>query len=162
MAEAYFWDERLTRLYALWRERRGSGVAPRRVDLDPAEFPDLLPVLNLLDVRWEPLRFRHRLVGAELVERLGRNARGKDVGEELYGPAAAEIFETLRTLAVELRPYRRRARLDWNGRRWLVMEAVELPLVDDGGRVDTIMRASSFTMPAEPSVERLEYWPLPA
>ena len=29
MAEAYFWDERLTRLYALWRERRGSGVAPR-------------------------------------------------------------------------------------------------------------------------------------
>lgn len=112
-------------------------------------------------MEWQPLRFRHRLVGAELVERLGRNARGKEVGEELYGPAAAEIFATLETLATEVRPYRRRARLDWNGRGWLTMESVELPLVDDCGVVNMILRGASLSMRERRAACRLDYRPLP-
>jgi len=158
----HFWDQRLARLYAYWLEKRGARAAPSRADLDPGEIPDLLPILNLIEVSWEPLGFRHRLVGAELIQRLGRNARGKEVGEDLYGEAAAEIFHTLKTLATENRPYRRRARLDWNGRKWLTLEAVELPLVDDDGRVNMILRGSSFATPEPPLPSRLEYWPLPA
>jgi hypothetical protein len=156
-----FRDERLARLYAYWHAKRVGKTAPRRTDLDFADMADLLPIINLLEVEREPLGFRHRLVGAELVERLGRNARGRLVDEALYGPAAAEIFATLERLTSEIRPFRRRARLDWNGRSWLTLEAVELPLIDEDGRVDMILRGSSFSTPGQVPEQRLEYAPLP-
>jgi hypothetical protein len=156
-----FRDARLARLYAYWHAKRIGKAAPSRAELDFADILDLLPIINLLDVEREPLGFRHRLVGAELAERLGRNARGRLVDEALYGPAAAEIFSTLERLTSEIRPFRRRARLDWNGRSWLTLEAVELPLIDQDGRVNMILRGSSFSAPEKMPEERLEYVPLP-
>ena len=155
--DSQFGDERLARLYRYWWQKRGSRVAPNRADLNPAEIPDLLPILNLIDVAWRPLAFRHRLVGTELVERLGRDATGKAVAGDLYGPAAPEIFETLGRLVAEVRPYRRRARLVWHRRNWLTMEAVELPLVDDTDGVVMILRGAAVSTIQPGFPERLEY-----
>lgn len=155
-----FGDERLARLYRYWWQKRGGGVAPHRSDLNPAEIPDLLPILHLIDVRWEPLSFRHRLVGTEIVERLERDVTGKEVTADLYGKAAGELLATLEQLAREVRPFRRRARLDWHRRDWLTMETVELPLVDDSGRTAMILRGASFAALAGESPERMEFEPL--
>lgn len=143
--ESQFGDERLARLYRYWWQKRGGGVAPHRSDLNPEEIPDLLPIMHLIDVRWEPLSFRHRLVGTEIVEWLERDVTGKEVTADLYGAAAPKVLANLEQLAREVRPFRGRARLDWHRRDWLTIETVELPLVDDRGRTAMILRGASFS-----------------
>lgn len=165
--EERFEDPRLDRLYAYWWSRRRDGQPPRRRDIDPVDIPHLLPILHLIDVLWQPLRFRHRLVGTEVVRHMERDVTGRMVDESLYGPATGEILDSLTALTRERRPYGRQARLDWLGRRWVAMESVELPLVDDDGQVEMILRGSSFSSVARRSgvrpvsSERLHLWPLP-
>lgn len=153
-------DPRLHRLLAYWSSRRGSRPAPRRADIDPLDIPDLLPILNLLDVLHDPLRFRHRLVGTDVVQALGRDSTGRFVGEGLYGPAAQEVFDTLARLVEEVRPFRRHARLSWNGQEWLILEALELPLVGNDGRVDMILRGNCFSLAGATPDKRLSFEPL--
>ncbi|MBC7103877.1 MAG: PAS domain-containing protein, partial [Parvibaculum sp.] len=91
-----FRDPRLDWLYGYWLQKRGNRRAASRGDLAPSEIKPVLPILNLIDVRREPLGFRHRLVGTEIVERLGRDATGCWVESTLYGPAWQDIFDGLR------------------------------------------------------------------
>ena len=74
--ENEFGDSRLAKLFAYWRGKRGNHRAPPRRNIKPMEIPALLPIVHLIDVHEDPLAFRHRLVGAELVERLGRDGIG--------------------------------------------------------------------------------------
>ena len=157
---AQFNDNQLVIAYDYWQELRGMRVAPRREELNLRALASLLPRFNLLDVTWAPLQFRHRLVGATYVEMMGRNVTGHLVDEELYGEAAHEIFETLQLVAEEIRPYRRLARLDWHDRNWLMQEAAEMPLVDEDGRVNMILRVSAFTPTKEIDTPRLSFLPL--
>ncbi|MBO6634142.1 PAS domain-containing protein [Parvibaculum sp.] len=158
-----FRDPRLEKLYAYWRNKKGERFAPSRADLLPSEIKPYLPVINLIDVRREPLGFRHRLVGTEIVERLGRDATGCWVNAALYGPALEDVFEGLRAVTEEVRPYRRLTRLDWHVRPWLSMESLELPLLGDDGAVNMILRAASyFTDKESASRARCLVWPLAA
>lgn len=158
-----FRDPRLERLYAYWLKKKADRPAPMRADLDPAEIKHFLPILNLLDVRHEPLGFRHRLIGTEIVDKLGRDATGHWVDAELYGEAAPQIFDGLRVIVEEMRPYRRLTRLDWHTRNWLGMEAVEMPLVDETGAVNKILRGASYFVAADvPSGLRCAAFPLAA
>lgn len=156
-----FWDDRLADLFAYWNAKRGNRPAPSRRDLDPREITRLLPFLHLIDVEPEPMRFRHRLVGSELVDMMGRNVSGKYVSDVFYGRAADEILETMRTLATEIRPFRRRSRMEWHRADWLTMEALELPLIDDNGRVNMILSGRSFTMTDPAFGSTLNFDPLP-
>jgi len=155
-------DPRLQRLLAYWYTKRGDRRAPRRADIDPLDIPDLLPILNLLEVHRNPLRFLHRLVGTEVVEALGRDATGHEVGAGLYGPAAQEIFDSLVRLATEIRPFRRLSRLSWNGQKWKILEALELPLVGNDGQVAMILRGNTFSYTAVEPTTRLSYEPIEA
>lgn len=139
-----FTDHRLEDIYRYWRSKRGKRAMPARSDLRPSELGAALRLLNLVDVFHNPLRFRHRLVGTEHVEWLGRDATGRYLDEALYGPATGEILGSLTTIVTQKRPYRRRSRLDWNNQKWLEMEAVELPLGDADGEVQMILRGAVF------------------
>lgn len=150
----------LLRLYGYWLGRKGRAPAPRRHDVRLEEIPSVALGLNVIEVEGTPFRFRHRIVGPELVHRLGRDVTDKYVTRDSYGAATREILSSLTAIATECRPYRRRARLDWNGQSWLMMESLELPLIDDYGRVDTILRASSFSPVDLPLCDRLEFQPI--
>lgn len=155
-----FRDGRVGELYRYWCDKRGTRLAPRRSDVDPLEIPKLLPIVHLIDVIEEPLRFRHRLVGTEVVAWMKRDVTGQYVDASLYGDAADEVRATLALVAREVRPYQRRARLAWHSEDWLTMESVELPLVDDAGAVTTIMRGASFFLDRDASARRLDFQPL--
>ncbi len=157
---AQFDNRELNVAFDYWQDLRGMRTAPRREELNLREMSALLPLFNLIDVHWDPLRFRHRLVGSRYVEMLGRDVTGCYVDEGLYGEAATEIFNNLRLVAEEVRPYRRLARLDWHDRNWLMMESAELPLVDEDGRVNMILRVSSFETTKDLAASRLTYTPL--
>jgi hypothetical protein len=155
-----FWDDRLGTLLDYWNLKRGRRPAPSRRDLDPAEIVSLLPFLHLIDVKPEPLRFRHRLVGSELIDMMGRNVTGHYLGEGLYGRAADEIIETMKALTTQIRPFRRRSRLEWHRSDWLTMEALDLPLIDETGRVNMILCGRRFTLADPPLTTRLNFDPV--
>ena len=153
-----FSDHRLETIYRYWRSRRGNRDLPQRADIRPSELGSALRLLNLIDVMHNPLRFRHRLVGSEHVEWLGRNATGRFLDDALYGDATGEIIGAFTTIVQERRPYFRRSRLDWNNQKWLEMESVELPLGDADGEVNMILRGAVFR-PIR-LTQRMEFIPL--
>ena len=157
-----FRDPRLASLFEYWRLKRGDRVAASRTDLLPSEIKQFLPIMNLIDVQQDPLRFRHRLVGTEIVERLGRDVTGALVSPDLYGPAFERVFAGLRTVAEEVRPYRRVNGLSWYERNWLSVESLELPLIDSGGEVNMILRAASHFSEAQTARRDCQVWPLAA
>jgi hypothetical protein len=66
----------LRRLYEDWKIRRHCRI-PRRADFDPAALSYILGKLSLVEVWREPLRFRARVHGTSLVQRLGIELTGK-------------------------------------------------------------------------------------
>ena len=68
-------DARLRSLLDYWNSRRGPDrAAPARADLSPADVPDLLPWIMLLDAVEDD--YRHRLVGTGLDGLFGRPLTG--------------------------------------------------------------------------------------
>ena len=50
-------SENLEKLWVYWRSKLKGREMPARGDLDPAELPELLPYVALIEVRWEPRCF---------------------------------------------------------------------------------------------------------
>jgi hypothetical protein len=159
--EEWFRDERLLRIYDYWRSKRGGRPAPSRTDIVFAEIAELLPAMQIVEVQRDPLRFRHRFVGTEAVEALGRDVTGRHIDETLYGPATDEIIGSLETVVREARPYRRTALLTWHARDWLLIETVELPLLDGDSQVEAILAGVNFRRRDVELAERMVHVPLP-
>ncbi|MEQ8701987.1 MAG: PAS domain-containing protein [Bauldia litoralis] len=159
--EEWFRDPRLFQLYQYWQSKKAGGQSVRRADIDFAEILALLPILHILEINGEPGRFRHRFVGTEIVEALGRDVTGRDVDGDLYGDVGREIAASLARVAQDPRPYRRIAHLTWHEYDWLEMESVELPMVDDEGRVVALLSGATFHRREPGSGPRLVHEPLP-
>src|SRR5262245_66067533 len=78
-------DARLRRLLAYWTERCAGRAMPTRADIDPLDFAYILGNVVLLGVERGPphesLRFRVRLQGTEIVQRLGFDLTGRALDE---------------------------------------------------------------------------------
>lgn len=159
--EDWFGDQRLFRLYQYWQSKKFSGRAVRRADIDLSEITTLLPNLLILDISGEPARFRHRFVGTDIVEEMGRDVTGQFVSADLYGEATEEIVNSLEETVREARPFRRTAHLKWHERDWLEIEAVELPVVDDEGSVIALVCGLVFRRRDPGPGPRLVHEPLP-
>lgn len=151
---------RLVDLYDYWTAKRGSRRAPTRADIDPLDIPELLPYLTLIDVLRDPLRFRYRLVGTAVVEALERDATGRFADKRLLGTGAGEIIRTFERHVRECRPFHRRSSLSWHDQEWLIVDAIDLPLVDASGRVAIILRGNSFTIASNEAPPASLYEPL--
>ena len=66
----------MRRLYEDWKIRRHCPI-PRRADFDPAALSYILGKLSLVEVWRDPLRFRARVHGTSLAQRLGHELTGK-------------------------------------------------------------------------------------
>src|SRR5260221_12473198 len=70
-------DAALDRLYAYLEAKRGTREFAARRDIDPLDFAYALGNVILLDVLYQPLRFRFRLVGSVISGRVGYDMTGK-------------------------------------------------------------------------------------
>jgi len=134
-------DERLHKLYAYWNGiRPAPDLLPGRQHFDPVDIPALLPFLWLLDVHRDPLRFRYRLSGTELVKAMGADFNGKfldeiraDFPESTTGKQHEEI---VRTGVIAFRE-------GWptlhKGKEFRWMQRLVLPLARDGKTVDMVL-----------------------
>lgn len=125
----------LVRLYRHWDEVRRGRSMPSRADIDPLSLPQLLGHLLLIDVLREPLRFRYRLIGTRLTERMRRDMTGKffdDIPEPVYRD---RLYDWHGGVVAEKAPrggVTARRLLD----RWEPYEILTLPLSTDGVEVD--------------------------
>jgi hypothetical protein len=71
-------DARFIALYDHWNKKRGMRLMPARREIDPVELPArLLPFLFMVELSDDPPRWRYRLVGTEMVERVGVDLTGR-------------------------------------------------------------------------------------
>ena len=160
-----FGNPQLSDIYRYWLSKCRDGKPPRRSDIRPQDLgPDALRQINILDVVREPgkpLQFRHRLVGTGITEWLSRDATGQMVDETLYGADAAKIVASLSRIVETVQPHHRQSRLDWNDRKYAMMESVELPLSDDTHDVAMILRGASYRPVGDTDKLQQFFEPLP-
>jgi hypothetical protein len=129
----------LQRLYRDWDSRRGGREFPSRADFDVLDFKYVIGQLALIDVSYDPLRFRFRLHGTGISQRVGYEMTGKEV-DDLPSPLVrasvrrhySEVVGR-RTPIVEARE--RQIRDD----SIVDSEALALPLSSDGKTIDMLM-----------------------
>lgn len=143
---------KLVRFYDYWQSKMlaKGGKLPSRQDIDPAEIPDLLPNMFLVEVVREDgrLRYRHRLTGTEVVERAGRDPTGTFF-EERFTDAELKRLTPIYDAAVASRePNLLRTDQDpplVKSLEYVTYSRLLLPLASDGETVD--MLAGLYVFP---------------
>lgn len=138
-----FRDARIARLHAYWSGRRRGRAIPARGDIDPADFAYILGNVALVEVHRDPLRFRCRLHGVNLVSRDGYDMTGRWLHEHPEPEYRAQIDRVYGEVAAT-------ARLTYGVRDIVVdgrvrrYETLVLPLGRDGTTVDMILAAQVY------------------
>jgi hypothetical protein len=136
-------DARLRRLYEYWLAKKGQRRFPSRRDIDPVDFPYVLGHVILFDVMRDPLRFRVRVHGTEMVAKAGYDLTGKfldDLPISDYRHYVMARCEGLVRDGAPLLVWHDRT-LDGKTRRY---EALWLPLSDDGEQVTMLLAAMIY------------------
>jgi hypothetical protein len=137
----------LSRLMDYWETKRGPRRWPGRRDIDPVDFPYMLGNIALIDVLREPLRFRVRLFGDNLVRRLGSEATGRMLDDETlpeFGTRLAALCRDAMASGAQFHGVRERR----TGDHLLPHELLVLPLASDGETADMLMLGFAFVDPA--------------
>ena len=133
-------DPGLARLYAYWDEKRGSRPFPARADIDPLDLGYALGQIILVDVFHEPLRFRIRLYGSNLAERMNFDMTGKDLEDHPCPDFKARVARDWRH-TVESRQVSHKLIDEWMDDRRVRYESLRLPLSADGQLIDMLLVA---------------------
>jgi hypothetical protein len=130
---------KLRRLFEYWDGKRGRQKMPSRADLDPIEMVFVIGNIILVDVLdGSPPRFRIRLHGTNLSQRVGFELTGKmldELPETEFRELAQESFSRV-VASAEPRHGRRDRLIDGREARY---ETVILPLSSDGTTVDRLI-----------------------
>lgn len=116
---------------------------PSRTDIDPLDLPWILGNLSLLEVHRPDgggLRYRYRLMGSRVAQRLHYDLTGKWL-EEMREPGYRErLYERYATIVSARVPMIERPNLIVDGRIH-DYEILRLPLSSDGENVDMLVIA---------------------
>lgn len=135
-------EERLRAMYAYWLSRRLGEAPPPLSAIDPLALPrGALPWITVLEVERQPLRFRSRLVGTEVVAGIGVDHTGRYLDEL---PAMEGQIVRFTWCAETRHPYLAQATMTWSPRDYKGYRTLALPFVDDEGRVARILHVFVF------------------
>ena len=133
----------LHRLYDYWRGKWHGDLLPGRQDIDPIDFSYALGDIALVDVFYEPLRFRFRLDGTRHVEHFGLDMTGQMLEAFPESKMRQTIYESYRVVVDTRQPQRHYRDLTADGRPFRY-EALLMPLAADGRKIDMILVAIAF------------------
>jgi hypothetical protein len=147
---------RLRQLYAYWRSKAVGGRLPSRADIDPAEIPQLLPYVFLVDVERNPRRFRFRLIGTQICAWSGRDVTGKYVDDAVYGSRGPEVARQYGEVAERGLPFYIEQPASRPERDYVFYDRLMLPLAQDGRIVDMLLCGADM-LPASPELRAGQY-----
>lgn len=133
-------DARFRWLFDYWRARRRGNRLPSWQDISPADFPQLLGRIYLIEVVRENgrHRFRFRLWGGTISKVFGHEHTGHWL-EDIAAPGTlADLERTLLTCALTRRPHFWRRPMLNDSRDFTATRRLLLPLAGDGETVDML------------------------
>lgn len=128
-----------------WLSIHPESGLPGRQHFDPADLRDFLENIWIADTHWEPLRFRYRITGTQIVRYLGLEPTGEWFDELFPHFADTHTYRDLTIAAVDAEPHWRRGVP--TVRKHLcfkTLEQVSLPLATDGQAVDMVLNLTLF------------------
>jgi hypothetical protein len=142
-------NERVLEFHQHWLQIKGDRDFPAKNDFDPTAVPRLLPGILLLRVFEAPLDFEYRIIGEEVVARLG-NLKGRRVREAALLNGASGAYRNYCAVIEERRPQflEGSATLAYRDRPSRVSR-VHCPLSSDGDRIDHILSYITFIQPGQ-------------
>lgn len=127
-------------LFGYWQKIHPEAGLPGRQHFDPMDIPQLLPNIWMIDVKQEPLRFRFRLAGTEIVKFTGRDATGLCLSEVYPEYKTTDAYRVHCSCAQTGEPrYRKSCVLSHPGRQHVEAERIYLPLAKNGKQVDILL-----------------------
>lgn len=131
-------DDGIRQLYAYWDVKRAARRFPARRDIDPVDLSFVLGWIVLLDVSYDPLRFRVRLYGSELAARTGHDLTGMYADEHPWPEFSHYVQGTWSDVIARREPSHGffERMLD---NQELRFESLRLPLSSDGERIDMLL-----------------------
>lgn len=134
-------DDNLRRLYRYWSGKCGTRRFPARRDIDPLDFAYVLGWVTLVDVTYNPMRFRFRLYGSELAHRIGTDLTGTFADQHPSRDFGAMLQRSWQEVVDRGEPICVRYERDLHGRKrqW---EALRLPMSSDGTVIDMLIAAT--------------------
>jgi hypothetical protein len=96
--------KKLRSLFEFWRPRLEQDRLPRRTDFSPEEFQPWMGNIGIVGVERDPLRFRLRLVGLEIVAYDGADFTGCYLDEVLKPPVDKVVLRQYEDCAESGRP----------------------------------------------------------
>jgi len=138
------WHMLTRQFYDYWLSIAPPGRLPGRQHVQPEQMSPWLSRMWLLDVFRDPLRFRCRLVGSDMVRSIGYEVTGRWLDEvhplSVKEPRSRDRF---RLVADQGRPTWRRGLPQWARQpEFKLVESLILPLAADGRTVDKIIALS--------------------
>ena len=150
-------SDRLQRLHRLWAVRRGARRWPAWADFTADDLAFVADTTTLVDVLYDPLRFRMRRIGPSVEELRGPGDQGKlahEIEPPVYGALLQATYaEAVNAAApcfhlVQFLPGVRPARFP------LAYERVILPLSSDGAAIDTLLIATDWSEAITPDLRK--------
>ena len=125
-----------------WEERRRDRSMPSRADIDPLDIPDLLPQVFLVNVSRDPLEFRYRLLGTQIVRHSAADYTGKSLHDLPEQCPPSRIWSLFQRVVEECRPFSARVPYIYVPGKFVEMLAT--PLSDDGTNVNMLFGMVQF------------------
>jgi hypothetical protein len=120
-------------LLAYWQSKRSNGGLPQRKDIVPAEIPQLLPHLMIIEPVDGGSDWRYRLVGTAVTHRYGFDWTGKKLTELLDAETAPSIVRFYSDIAATRMPNFVMGRAMMEGRDHIVYECGSFPILGNDG-----------------------------
>lgn len=138
------WHPLIRALHDYWKGIAPPGALPGRQHMDPLDIPDLLPRVWLFDVVWPGPRFRFRLIGTRIADRLGYDPTGEWLEDTFLDYSNyPSLIERYMATAENRRPtYRLGQQRLTRTRDFEFVENIFLPLAEDGRSVDMLLALS--------------------
>ena len=136
-------DDNVRQFLQLWQDAHMDERAPGKDFLDPIRLRFLLGSLSLLEVHHDPLRFRYRLVGTDIVERLGHELTGKWLDEHPDPALRPFLVKGATMVHHAAMPVYGHVKARTLGEDWL-LEVIAVPLLGADGTVAYIGAGQSF------------------
>ncbi len=131
-------------IFDYWISIAKEGRLPSRRDINPCDFPRLLPLISLIDVDLVRKRFRVRLAGTQLREHYGHDITGIYLDEVDYGSKTDYWLSAFHRVAFEGRPAQGIVRGSREHKEHLAQFWIKLPLSEDGKNVSMILSYDVF------------------
>ena len=126
-------SEKLRAAYEVWRDVRGTRVGPKRDDITPARLRTVLPSTFTIDVIDGGQDYRFRFAGDRIIQFMGQRYAGTLLSEKrgnIFFDNMARLYG--RCVSTGLPVSSGPVQASLQGKEFLEIEAMVLPLSDDG------------------------------